>query len=294
MNFKIKKSDRKLFVSFAYSTVILIIVFLSSFFLFSVIPRKATISDLHEVKSVFERSSQNLSENRVLQVQYLQLDPRAYRFLDDKSLILEEIGRNIIEFESISQQTIRINPVSKEKKLLENMRENLSERIERQKNILEKQEKLLEKIVTINSVLRNIYFYEAAEDFPQDLSLENGEEFLTSVINSISGMEKINADIVQNNLFEDAQEFKASFDTIRSLFQDLESTALSGNFESANLYKNRLIREFPDLKRKAFDIEISILMSEESLKNFAEQVEISNLYKNDISDLNKIIVKHTQ
>lgn len=285
----------KRYAGFLFVTAFFLIVITSVYYLFAVFPERRSLSYLLYTKSRLIEVVDNLSKNRTLFTQYVQLDPLTFRFYDNKSTILEEIEKSHEYYREHKNTVIPAKRFVKSgvRNKIENINDNLTLGLLKQESIYYQQSLVLEEIGRINSVFRNIYIYEAEEDFKEVVSVDNYDDYSERVSLAISGMRSIIGNIDDSPGVQLDNKTTDHYGQITNSFVRFENHLINGDFDAAEFERQYLISNFPRLKIALFEYELSILTSGRTLNFLREQTDLIRSYDRNINEINEMIQKHS-
>ncbi|MBN1169334.1 hypothetical protein JXA63_05620 [Candidatus Woesebacteria bacterium] len=259
-------------------TLVILVILLAAFLAIFIIPPIRTKQTLSKNKAMLTKAKLLLSEDKIAIEQYNQLSAYNLAFFEDKNNIMQGMMR-------ITDEGFATDEVLKfkrawliEGKAAKYINNDLKNNLAQMKDDIDLFYKdiapTIDKIDIINSKLSKIYEYDPRIDLSLDLQ-DGKEELVERAAKAANAIEDISRNVNENKYNEDEQiKFSNKAEEISASLKSFENSLKQGNINEAERSREQIFDNYPEFKKTAFALELSILQTDEAKRLLTIQDEI--------------------
>ena len=282
-----KKPYLILFLKIAIFTAILLIVYY-----FAILkPRLEIPNALLDAERNLSKHYYTLIENRLAYTELTRLDTTSGNFEFEKGEIIAKIKKTNEEGLKNLENPLKLKIVKGAPNetlnfLNEGLPKAYSTLLEKNKKVYLEQKSIIEDLNSFDSKVSKLFAYSPEADLGNLDPVKEKDEMLTRITNAKQGLNKIKDEVLksdQNN--EEVVNLSKEIETAIGLLTQLEDNLKKGTIRKTQNIKNSFNNQFRKIKSSAFEAELSIIKSPESVKLLTDQTNLIFEYEFWISKI---------
>lgn len=265
-----------------------LILILGSYYLFILRPSLAIPQKLFDIRKILVEAQYNALQNRIAHIGLTRLNPASGRFTYSRERHLTNIEKTVKKARERQQKPLSLpkseglegNFIS----FLKGVSETLPGLYEKEVKNYEEQAKLIEKANGFNKVVEKIYLYRTSRDIGE-LNLESETDRQTAAVRARAtseGLEAIKKELALLDFEKEViSQLREEISQTQEVFEKLAAFPSKTNYENAR-------DQFNDLRKKTFEVEKQIMLSEAGIKFLTEQTNLLLSYNFLLNELGQI------